>query len=427
MSLKKYLTEAELAAVQPITGDEFDISIRELTNIETVVLEHTEGSITIALDETAMKMLEHCGCTFEDEDEEDKEQVDELAPVIGAIGGALGRGVAAGAGALARSAAKAVVGTGIKAAHDKLDKKLFGPKPTEGDYEYDESLNDIRRLSGMKIDELSPAAKQKYVKAVTDKGNWFSGPAQGSLAGLKRDMDTVSNYAGKGKDERNYSPHWEKLHKDIQTKYDRRALNVNKVQGQLSRMGESELTERPGDWAPAAAGVLKALAFLIGVPIITAGQIWKSDLPIVDSPLGKAMYDAAARGDKSAEEALKRLDDIGVQRLPMQYIEKLSDKYLHEGKLYENAEYKSIKSALTEAEYQGRKVQLGKPMQGDVKKFKVFVKDPKTGNVKKVNFGDPNMRIKKSNPARRKSFRARHNCDNPGPRTKARYWSCRKW
>jgi len=82
---------------------------------------------------------------------------------------------------------------------------------------------------------------------------------------------------------------------------------------------------------------------------------------------------------------------------------------------------------LDEAEYQGRSVKLGKPMQGDVKKFKVYVKDPSTGNTKKVNFGDPNMRIKKSNPARRKSFRARHNCDNPGPRTKARYWSCRKW
>ena len=81
---------------------------------------------------------------------------------------------------------------------------------------------------------------------------------------------------------------------------------------------------------------------------------------------------------------------------------------------------------LFEAEYQGRKVKLNKPMQGDVKKFKVYVKNPK-GNVVKVNFGDPNMRIKKSNPARRRSFRARHNCDNPGPRTKARYWSCRKW
>lgn len=82
---------------------------------------------------------------------------------------------------------------------------------------------------------------------------------------------------------------------------------------------------------------------------------------------------------------------------------------------------------LDEAEYQGRKVTLGKPMQGDVKKFKVYVKDPKTKNVKKVNFGDPDMKIKKSNPERRRSFRARHNCDNPGPRTKARFWSCKKW
>ena len=82
---------------------------------------------------------------------------------------------------------------------------------------------------------------------------------------------------------------------------------------------------------------------------------------------------------------------------------------------------------LLEAEYRGRKVTLNKPTRGDVKKFKVYVKDPSTGNVKKVNFGDPNMRIKKSIPARRKSFRARHNCDNPGPKTKARYWSCRAW
>ena len=86
-----------------------------------------------------------------------------------------------------------------------------------------------------------------------------------------------------------------------------------------------------------------------------------------------------------------------------------------------------------EAEYQGRKVQLGKPMQGDVKKFKVYVKNDK-GNVVKVNFGfggssakGKRMVIKKDNPERRKNFRARHNCDNPGPRWKARYWSCRAW
>lgn len=81
---------------------------------------------------------------------------------------------------------------------------------------------------------------------------------------------------------------------------------------------------------------------------------------------------------------------------------------------------------IDEAEYHGRNVPLGKPMAGDVKKSKVYVKNAK-GNVVKVNFGDPNMTIKKSNPKRRKSFRARHNCANPGPRTSARYWSCRAW
>jgi hypothetical protein len=88
---------------------------------------------------------------------------------------------------------------------------------------------------------------------------------------------------------------------------------------------------------------------------------------------------------------------------------------------------------LLEAEYRGRKVRLGKIMQGDVKKFKVYVKNPQ-GNVVKVNFGfggssakGKRMVIKKNNPERRKNFRARHNCDNPGPRHKARYWACRTW
>ena len=93
---------------------------------------------------------------------------------------------------------------------------------------------------------------------------------------------------------------------------------------------------------------------------------------------------------------------------------------------------KNYKPDVNEAEYQGREVKLGKPMRGDVKKFKVYVKNPK-GNVVKVNFGQGGdakggtMRIRKSNPKARANFRARHNCDNPGPRHKARYWSCRKW
>ena len=117
----------------------------------------------------------------------------------------------------------------------------------------------------------------------------------------------------------------------------------------------------------------------------------------------------------------------------------ISVKPLHDDELnesydlwMEDGSWGYTMTGLVEAEYQGRKVKLGKPMQGDSKKFKVYVKNPK-GNVVKVNFGQGGdakggtMRIRKSNPKARANFRARHNCDSPGPRHKARYWSCRKW
>ena len=98
--------------------------------------------------------------------------------------------------------------------------------------------------------------------------------------------------------------------------------------------------------------------------------------------------------------------------------------------------YSEDENDLFEAEYQGRKVKLNKPMRGDVKKFKVYVNNDK-GNVIKVNFGhggtsakskgEKTMKIRKSNPKARASFRARHNCKNPGTKTKARYWSCKAW
>ena len=133
---------------------------------------------------------------------------------------------------------------------------------------------------------------------------------------------------------------------------------------------------------------------------------------------------SAIRGEELSDDELDELTtyaDFLVDELVSEF--KLNMGGLNET-LYMD-EYGSVQSIdyneefINEAEYQGRKVQLGKVMQGDVKKSKVYVKNAK-GNVVKVNFGDPNMTIKKSNPARRKSFRARHNCDNPGPRTSAR-------
>ena len=112
----------------------------------------------------------------------------------------------------------------------------------------------------------------------------------------------------------------------------------------------------------------------------------------------------------------------------------LNEEFINDSLIYEDI-FGSVEevSFLNEAQYQVRNVQLGKIMQGDIKKFKVYVKNDK-GKVVKVNFGFGGksadgkiMTIKKNNPARRKSFRARHNCDNPGPRWKPRYWSCKAW
>ena len=138
----------------------------------------------------------------------------------------------------------------------------------------------------------------------------------------------------------------------------------------------------------------------------------------------------------NAEEALVALDESEYEPFP----EEDEMTFEDDDEFYEafgELGFPEDENELFDAEYRGRKVPLNKPMRGDVKKFKVYVKDPKTGNVKKVNFGhggssarktgQKTMKIRKSNPKARKSFRARHNCANPGPKTKARYGSCRAW
>ena len=132
-------------------------------------------------------------------------------------------------------------------------------------------------------------------------------------------------------------------------------------------------------------------------------------------------------GTKAPAKRTPRQTDYAKRRSQEKKIDQLEETYDNDDEFFEAygvMEYND--EMINESEYQGRKVTLNKPMQGDVKKFKVYTKNEK-GNVVKVNFGDPNSTIKKNNPARRKSFRARHNCDNPGPKTGARYWSCRKW
>ena len=104
-------------------------------------------------------------------------------------------------------------------------------------------------------------------------------------------------------------------------------------------------------------------------------------------------------------------------------------EYENIDKVCEEVIFEHELEGIQEAEYQGKKVTLNDPIrtsENPSKKFKVYTMGPK-GKVVVVRFGDPNMSIKRDDPARRKSFRARHNCDNPGPKWKARYWSCYQW
>ena len=142
---------------------------------------------------------------------------------------------------------------------------------------------------------------------------------------------------------------------------------------------------------------------------------WFENEP-AEAPTEKEL-ETMAFGEKSQQKGIKMGD----------YDKKMKTPKQSPSELYIEENFKK-KEKLEEAEYRGRKVKLGKAFYtpGGPRKRAVYVRNEK-GNVVKVGFGEPGMKIKKNNPARRKSFRARHNCDNPGPRWKARYWSCKYW
>lgn len=172
----------------------------------------------------------------------------------------------------------------------------------------------------------------------------------------------------------------------------------------------------------ATAGLASALALGGGAALdMTSAK---------NSPLGKELQAAAQAGDKVAAYHYKNLD-FYMQEDPRTLIN-LKIAYVDDSEREDVKDYLAKKAKLDEAEYQGRDVKLNKPMAGDVKKFKVYVNSGKKtadGKIKakKVNFGEKGTKIKKSNPERRKSFRARHKCDTAKDKTTARYWSCKAW
>ena len=209
--------------------------------------------------------------------------------------------------------------------------------------------------------------------------------------------------------------------------------NYPVVQAPIEKVEKISLTPRSGGIEPDRVNNAD-----IKYPII---------IVVDDSGNYKSILDGNHRANKAIQNGSETIPAklVNIKKLPPEFQDVLDedledDDNIEEYDVESEQDIKEFvqfmreyKQPLCEAEYRGRKVSLGKRMQGDVKKFKVYVKNPK-GKVVKVNFGfggssakGKRMTIKKNNPARRKNFRARHNCDNPGPRTKARYWSCRAW
>ena len=198
----------------------------------------------------------------------------------------------------------------------------------------------------------------------------------------------------------------------------------------------------------------KSSAYLSGRAVkVCKGQMkgeGKDDGAMKKSAKGMAMYGKKAKMDEKNDPDN---DDITIDpdthfKLDLKHllkkhkIDENEDLDEIEMTIQEVLDMDVINEDITEAKYKGKTVTLNKPMRGDVKKFKVYVNTGKKNadgsiKVKKVNFGhggtsakalgQKTMKIRKSNPKRRKAFRARHRCDNPGPKTMARYWSCKKW
>lgn len=403
MSLKKYLSEAELASQQPVAGDNFDISIRDITNIETTVLEHTDGSVLIELDETAIKMLEDCGVSLEED-----EQLDEIWPALARMAVPVAGAVAKGASKAGNAIVKSAGAAALKNAGKKIDKKLFGP--AQDDYDFEENMNSMRKLAGLKeadIDaDVETDVETEYTPKVGDVVRIDYPTGHQGHVGEVVEVAPSGDFAYvQFKDD------------DIESYHSSDLIKVSDEEADDYYYGSEDYEESIND-----------IRKLSGMPAVTKVSEQSTYDKSHGSPYDRGAADSYyGRKPRPHKIAPYTGPDAVKGQMQLVALTDPAEIAAYNAGYSENDDFKDYGESIDEAEYQGRNVPLGKPMQGDVKKFKVYVKDPKTGNVKKVNFGDPNMRIKKSNPKNRKSFRARHHCDNPGPRTKARYWSCRKW
>ena len=454
-TFKNYLLEEEQANETPSVGDVFELEMaRDETLIETTVVEVLEDGIVINADDTVMKMFEDAGYLQE---------------------------YWTGMDSVALGGNKSPVGS-------RSPKK---PKFTEQQIQegkMKELLGDINELThdefSGKYNMSKDEAREKF--DIKDEQELDEMSAMRRLAGMMQDKENIKNTRIPSHDERRIQvdlidlsdEEFEAKHKMSKAQarekfneaHDASAEEEDKFHTELDDLvhktfghSSDERGEKMSEPTQDAFQELKDYAE-------TSGGIDKEEFEkaaYLVKAMGKPHIKDKAEGmlddliSKMDSDPRDKVIQVLARHIDLTFLKNLFDEADHD-KGYINiggAKVKADKASilqhfkktfpnvtnikkdpqhgwvpvfddeLDEAEYQGREVNLGKPMRGDVAKYKVYVKDKKTGNVKKVNFGDKNMEIKRDDPKRRKSFRARHGCGTPkaSDRTKARYWSCRMW
>jgi len=397
--------------------DSMDIELSEGFVIETGVVGFTEDGVIVHLDEDAMEFLDFNGVLLESE-EVVKESYDE-SPVYSAV---LNRITRQHLDLLSKFGPAAVMAAIEEVADQVGDTDEIGSsdvsiwtKQVVQDLEAGRYKN-LHENTGGGIDEFKAkiSTSDDPFELVYDA---ISGKYGETIRAAMQDMydDVVIDFRLHPDDD------FEKIIDKMLDYLDADAVVKEGEQldelSDIKRLaGHEEVDEGLGK---ALLGGAALIAAITGLSKMEAHRMMTTEPQLIT--LAQMRQEAEQKGD---EYKVKELDDR---------IEKTMSHIGITGRPVMGGDGEPIDprkpwagESVQEAEYQGRKVPLGKPMQGDVAKSKVYVKKP-NGKVVKVNFGDKNMTIKKNNPARRKSFRARHNCDNPGPRWKARYWSCRAW
>lgn len=429
-TLRDYIAESETAYSRPVRGDNFAINIREECLLETWVCDETVDGIVLHADNRMIEMLHQYGYLQEGDISQLQKSIAD-APV----------------------AAVAAMETG----HDVADA---GEYDFEGDMAKDDLATIIRaarRLTGMLDDnENMPEWVQSKINKAADyvdtaadyvESNKEQDMAEGldpikkirlnDLIELYRDSTEPNAYYDREIDDP------DEVIAMIRSEFgnkiaDQVAAGAKKMHYPRHGIQRSDPLggNRPVDRMTKAGKMYKQdmdfrkrmSKYRMGIDEQGVAEGFNSDLEMQLHNLTKspdmydAIYNALGRNDSVGQHLQDMMSDVAREnRLhPDDDIEQIIDV------MADRLEDQYGDPDISEAKYQGRTVPLGKPMKGDVKKSKVYVRGPK-GNVVKVNFGQKGMKIKKSIPGRRKNFRARHNCDNPGPRWKARYWSCRAW